>query len=261
MKVMQAAQHIHSNVEPNLRTIAALSPRSVGFTEMAAGPKDVTSLDAAADILGPLGYQICTKDNGGLHCHEVPIAFRGGKTYHVDEVTVTQISPDLPGDGLGNDRHMTTVRYHNSQTGALHARVQTHWNAGLQGPHGNMLTEGPAGARVKAAAVGSERMETALRELMFNEHRLLEVSGDFNWRMHDGDKDFHVWTHSPKAMFDRLGLTYVTSGLDWMAWSKALEQVGSEQVIQPGEDVKDAGRNGSDHPWILATLRLAKGSK
>lgn len=253
MKAMQAAQHIHEHAEQNMRTILALGPRSVGLTEMSAGPNDTASLDIAREILGPAGYTICTADDGGDHCHEVPVAFRAGRLYVIDQTTVTELSPNLPGDGLGNDRHLTIVRFHNRLTGRKGAHAHTHWNAGLQGPHGNMLDND----RVKAAEVGSERMEHALQELLFGEGRDVQVTGDFNWRLHDNDKGFHVWTHSPKAMFDRLGLTYVTSGLDWMAWSKGIKRVGTTQVIPPGHE-----GNGSDHPWIVARLRrrLLRGS-
>lgn len=246
MRVMQAAQRFDDDVAHNMTTIARLRPRIVAMTEMAIGPNDDVRLSAARKILGPAGYTVCVGEDGGDHCHEIPVAFREGRVYKIDRVQVIQLSPDLPGDGLGNDRHLTVIRFHNRLTGRKKAHAHTHWNAGIQGPHGNMLKD----PRVTAAAAGSRIMEGVLRALL-GEGRDLSVTGDFNWRLHDNDADFHVWEHSPKAMFGRLGLDYVTTGLDWLAWSKrSLRRVGRLVVLDPGHD-----GNGADHPWIVARLR------
>lgn len=244
MRVMQAAQKFDDDVAHNMTTVAELRPRVVGMTEMAIGPNDEVRLNTARRILGPAGYTVFTAEDGGPHCREVPLAIRLVEGDVVDYVRGVQLNPVVDGGGLGNDRHLLTVGLHNTKSGRKRAHAQTHWVAGIQGPHGNIINN----ARAVAAAKGSQIMERELKAVL-SEGRDLTTHGDFNWRLHDNDPLFHGWVRSPVAMFKRLDLTYSTTGLDWLAWSDTLHLEAPPVVIEPGH-----GGNVSDHPWSIARL-------
>jgi len=68
------------------------------------------------------------------------------------------------------------------------------------------------------------------------------VLGDLNY---PDQKDGRYW--APRQVFTRLGMKWVSRGLDWVAYSKSLK-LEDVEFISPSE-------NGQDHPWIEVTLR------
>lgn len=68
------------------------------------------------------------------------------------------------------------------------------------------------------------------------------IMGDLQYPDLNGDNK--VWT--PRYLFERLGMSWASKGIDWVAWSSGL-RVEDVKVIS-----KDA--NGQDHPWIEVEL-------
>lgn len=72
------------------------------------------------------------------------------------------------------------------------------------------------------------------------------ILGDLNYPDVD---DKRYWT--PRAVFERLNLSWTSKHIDWVAWSKGLTLV-KRTVIEKEE-------NGQDHPWIEVEFRRNKG--
>jgi hypothetical protein len=246
MHFMHCPQRELTAVEHNARSVNALNPDSVGFTELDNGPH--SAISTLRRIL--YNYRVCAAPPGATHSQEVPIALRtrGSLTARLTRYQSTQseqISPDVPGPGVGNDRHYTVVRFRRPRFAAAH--LATHTNAAIQGPRGHVLDN----ERTKVTARAMREIESTIHALIL-EGREVVVTGDFNYRTHK-TPGFVYWEFSPQAMFKRLHMKYHEEGLDYLAYTPGLRLHSPVRVIPVSSSL-----NQSDHPWLIADLRYRR---
>lgn len=243
MRVMHAPQHVGQNIAHNARAVRALAPRSVGFTELDGGGRHA-SVSIVRKGLGPL-YRLGVARHDASHSQEVPVAVRRTRRFRVTLVDAFQLSDDLPGKGIGNDRWMTIVEY--ERRGLLKTRkyvhIATHWNAALQNRETGELLRSDR-VRTMAESAGP-LLEVAIRRYLAAGFTVF-VTGDFNYRR--PRLGVKLWYWSPQEIFTRCGLAHREDGLDYIAWSRDM-RLAKYTVIRPG------AVNKSDHPWLIADLR------
>lgn len=239
MRVMTAPQKIGVGLEANLRSIRRFGPRVVGFTELDPGSRSI--LPTVRKVLGR-SWQVIARDVGS-HSEEVAVAVRTGPFTKVLGVRVEEISPNLPGPGVGNDRYLTTVRLRHY--GRVYVVLNVHTNAVVQNLHTGTMRENER-KRVTAVAMKTveERAGAAIAD---PEVSGVFVLGDFNILPVEESRE---WTHSPQATFRRLGMTWANTRVVYLAYSKGVEpSVGV--VTIPAH----SARNRADHGWLLGTFR------
>lgn len=236
MKIMHCPQRMGANLALNLETVREIAPLSVGFTELDLGQSDFTDELAAALTT----YQVLAPDRG-QHSREVPIALRRSPKTQLDGVELVQLSADLPGPGIGNDRWMNVVRF--QHRGDPYFHIATHWNAALQNRMTGRVLEGP---RVRATETASRLLLTAVSQLR-EEGREGWVTGDFNYRVHH-TPGFQLWEHSPQTVFTKINMAWFADGLDYLAWTPGL-RLRKNHPIQVLK--RDTENNRSDHPWLV----------
>lgn len=240
MRHLHAPQHMSQNLEANLQTILRINAETVVLTEQDAGRKDnVARIEAAVGHR----YHVCAAPAGSGHEREVVVLVKkrlGRKIWHVEHDV---LSENLGDDkGIGNDRHQITVYWHGRLVGDC-ATIGTHWNAAIQSKKtGGLLN---SLFRAKAMVTAAKTLETKLEHLQADGYRVTG-SADFNYREHLPKSD--DWDYAPQNIFRRLKVRWVSKGLDWVWWKGFKLQ--AKTVIEPGTQ-----GNGSDHPWILVTLK------
>lgn len=252
MRFMHCPQHVGENLEHNAHAVNALHPDSVGFTELDSGAH--SGVQTLRRILTQ--YRVCAAAPAAGHEQEVPIALRTrgfvSRVFTSYQSTEShRVSPDLPGPGIGNDRHYTVVRLiRRGLPGTSYwrgAHLATHTNAALQGPRGNVLDN----ERTRVTEKAMREIEAKLHALIA-EGRQVVVTGDFNYRTFH-TPDFRYWEYSPQMMFKRLHMKYHEEGLDYLAWTPGLKLHEPVRVIPASSQL-----NASDHPWLIADLRYSR---
>jgi hypothetical protein len=253
MRVMLASQHINAYGD-NFLVINRINPAIVGFTEMDAG-KVATGLRQAKRQMPKYDF---FSNNIGPHSQEVPVAIRrtlGNNPYdHQTTLLHAKVNP-----GTGNDRYMTAVEM--TRFGKKLVVIQTHWMAALQ--HRDTGLVYPKGnQRAAAMEVAFDLMQKAITGYLNSGYEAI-VMGDFNYKILSEwmKKDtWQLWDHSPQALFKSLHMDWHESRLDYMAISDGLYFKGGIKEFPAGGFIKGAGRNYSDHDWLLADIRW-KGHK
>lgn len=251
---MSAATKQGVAVSSTGRAITAINPVWAGLTEM-----DMGNRDSIAELQRNMPkHQVLTADPTPNHSREVPIAFRRSRLYRVESVVVLPLSPDIPGKGVGNDRHVTVVRY--ARLSAIRRRVKwraaavcTHTNAAIQLKDGSLAPNARARAMDKVAMPRLEK----LIKLLQAEHRAVQLVGDVNWRANLPKSD--EWVNSPDNVFTRCGLRVFAKGLDRTAHSRrSLNATGRFTILwkDVGTIIVEPGRGGNrgDHPWAITTV-------
>lgn len=242
MKIGHFPQHVGHFIEHNLRSTKTLNVRSGGYTEMDPGP--FSYVPAMRRILAPATiFTDSDKDKDpGKHSQEVPIAGRTSRRHKVTNSRTVMLSPDL-GVGIHNDRHMTIVEW---QVGFLRKRrwahIATHLNAGIQNPDTGLMHQNTAVLVTEEAVIAIEDEIDSLVNRGFE----VVLSGDFNWRVHEG---VTPWKYSPISVAARHHMKIYSNGLDHILWTRGLRQMKVPAVYSRNTDF-----NMSDHPWTVLTL-------
>jgi hypothetical protein len=149
---------------------------------------------------------------------------------------------------LTNDMHsrVAPARYVTRVRGTISGRkvsvFSVHANAAIQNAIGGLKFTPGAKEWGKTGLPVLEELITADRVLGY----AVIVGGDFNWR----DRGIQG-QHSPKAMFERLGLAYYNDELLWLAWDPLLMGALSHTATSKPPP-------GSDHIAMLADLVFRK---
>ena len=244
MKVLHAPQHMFSEIDANLNTIAKLKPVLSSLTEQDAGRKD-----SVARIKKRLGskYHVCAAEKGPGHEREVIVLVRKAPGRKIDSVQVLELSKDF-GPGIANDRYMIVVRLRGPLMGKG-AHIVTHWNAAIQNDNGTLNSTPRARAMDRQAGPALDMM---LQNLA-GEGRWVTGSADFNYKM--SRPKALVWKYAPLRIFSRNNIKCMHQGLDYLWFSKHFK-LKKFRVIPAGT----AG-NHSDHPWLLVNLKKRKVKK
>jgi len=109
-------------------------------------------------------------------------------------------------------------------------------------PHAGVWTNWNSDRAVKYRR-NMRRLEALVRLLRIRYGADLDivVMGDLNYpNVRDGRH------RAPRQVFTRLGMSWVSNGVDWVAFSKTLRLVDSQIIPK--------GTNGQDHPWLEVEL-------
>jgi hypothetical protein len=144
---------------------------------------------------------------------------------------------------VGNDRYLAVVRFSHKDRG--YVVMHTHTDAVIQNQHtGKMLDNERVGPTAKAMQVIEDRARTALEDPGVAG---LMIMGDFNYLEVE---DAIAWEHSPQQMFGRLGMTWHSSRVIYLAWSPGLALKQPTETVPP-----HSTRNAADHAWLLGRFR------
>lgn len=235
---LHAPQHMFAALEANLDTIARLRPTTAVLTEQDAGKHD-----SVARVRKRLGrkYHVLAAKADPSHSREIIVLLRRQRGRRVENVKVDRLSRDF-GPGVGNDRVMVVVRWHDWR--GLAATIGTHWNAAIQNKETGALLDI---SRAQVMTEAGKALEEVLNELE-EEGRRVTGSADFNYR--DGLPKSHEWRYAPSNIFRRTDTRAIIRGLDYLWWTPKTLTKRKERIIEAG-----TGGNHSDHPWIIATFR------
>jgi len=241
MRIMVAPQKVGVGLATNFATIRNHRPLVAGLTEMDLGER--TFIPQMRQALGP-SYTVVS-DDVGVHSEEIPVAVRTGPLSKVVSSEVLQVSPNIGTKGIGNDRYLAVVRF--VHRGRTYTVMNSHTNAVIQNLHTKEMFDN---ARVKATAKAMKTIEERAQEELADPNvTALWIMGDFNY-LPVGDPDLE-WTHSPPAMFDRLGMTWRNTRVIYLAWSPGVRRRGEVAVLPP-----HTALNASDHGWLSGDFRL-----
>lgn len=239
MKIMLAPQKVGVGMERNLRSIKAELPLVVGLTEMDLGKRSFVPL--MQRTLGP-SYEVISTDVG-VHSREIPVAIRTGEETSVTSSEVIPISRDVGVKGVGNDRYLAVVRF--SHKGRGYVVMHTHTDAVIQNQHtGKLLDNERVGPTAGAMQAIEDRARATLDDAGVAG---LMIMGDFNYLEVE---DAIAWEHSPQEMFARLGMTWHSSRVIYLAWSPGLAPKQPTETVPP-----HSSRNAADHAWLLGRFR------
>jgi hypothetical protein len=149
-----------------------------------------------------------------------------------------QISARAEVKDIGMPRTAVITRF--EYLGQKYTFINTHTNAGVQ----SRTTRKPLSMRIRRVAQfakGTMVLEGIVRKAQLRGDIVIIV-GDLNYRQQRGKG----WKFSPQALFNRTRLDFITTGIDYVAFSKKLK-LAKKEVI--GMD-----KTGSDHPWLVVTL-------
>ena len=169
---------------------------------------------------------------------DVPVVYR--KTLKVKRIWTRLISHRAQVKNIGMPRAATAIRFfHNNQS---YTFINTHTNAAVQ----NRNTGEPLSTKINRVVEYIAGM-VVLQAMITNAKRRGDhviLTGDLNYRVRRPGAT--IWQHSPQALFAANKMTYVNSGLDYIAYTGGL--VASNFKIIP------TTQTGSDHPWLVVDL-------
>lgn len=162
-----------------------------------------------------------------------------------------QVTEAVEPSKLAPARFNTAARFlANGNRKRRHKHYCVHYNAVLQ----NRTTGAPLlrAARVVQARLQAIALEASARAAIAR-GIVVTISGDFNYRDRPGTTADTDWHYSPQKMFTRLGLTWISEGLDYFAYP--------EDAALETKEVISTKRTGSDHPWLLLVLKFTEGRR
>lgn len=242
MDVMAAPQKVGRGLRRSLASIKRSGAHVVGLTEMDLGDRDY--LPVAQQVLGRM-WKVLARDRGE-HSREIPILVHLLPWIKIVSHVTVKLSDDIQGKGAGNDRWLNILRI--KVWGKLWIIMNIHTNAEVQRvghiPHD--LVQGP---RLDAYLKGMKKLERHIADALVEADGRVVTMGDFN--MLDAD-DGETWEWSPHQVFSRLGMTWISERVVYVAWGPGLRAVGKPWVTKA-----NTVTNPADHARLRQKLKRA----
>lgn len=197
--------------------------------------------DLDADVIGAqegwwlnslLGFNRLRADYlGGRGAVEVPIFLARDLEYHGHGARY--VHRDIPGSRVAKERWLSWCRF--VKAGHRIALINGHINAALQQPDGDVY-------RADRVDLARRHMKAIVREVRRTkaDGYLPFVTLDSNYRRRAGQDVDELWRWSPHVALDRVGLKWISHGLDGVAVPVELDVRASlrypRDFVLPGSD-------------------------